>query len=232
MAPFRRQLSSPAPTNPSQGDSPVDPAFHHGGDRRSMPSPSSPSPLPTSDEGYPSWLPKRPPPPAPRSTYHSSNANMWGADPGPSEPPVFSAGRKPTPRSVRIVSLQDEFGRREPTEQTRISSAAHPHGHHRVWSRATPTGVSPGPTVFSPTLIDGSRIVGPPRPRFRASGLHLELLRNPSWKSRLHFFLFPLFVFAHIPLQTFFDFNAVFILIQCVSLFQPYLSCLLHHAQC
>lgn len=30
---------------------------------------------------------------------------------------------------------------------------------------------------------------------------------------RLFYYLFPVFVFAHIPLQTFFDFNAVFILI-------------------
>jgi hypothetical protein len=52
------------------------------------------------------------------------------------------------------------------------------------------------------------------QPKFRAPGLHLELLRDPSWKTRLHFYLFPLLVFAHIPIQTFLDFNAVFILIE------------------
>jgi hypothetical protein len=36
---------------------------------------------------------------------------------------------------------------------------------------------------------------------------------------RLYFYLWPLLVFAHIPLQTFFDFNAVFVLIQCVSIY-------------
>ena len=52
-----------------------------------------------------------------------------------------------------------------------------------------------------------------PRPRFNAPGLNLEFLRNPSWKMRVWYYLFPLFVFGHIPLQTFFDFNAVFILL-------------------
>src|SRR6266852_278115 len=93
--------------------------------------PSQQSPVSsTSSEGYPSWLPKRPPPPAPGSTLHSlSTAMMFGAD-GPAEqhpggggagagpasasedrqqqtPVPFSGGRKPTPRSVRIVSMQD-----------------------------------------------------------------------------------------------------------------------------
>jgi hypothetical protein len=52
------------------------------------------------------------------------------------------------------------------------------------------------------------------QPKFRAPGLHLELLRDPSWKTRLHFYLFPLLVLAHVPIQTFLDFNAVFILIE------------------
>ena len=54
------------------------------------------------------------------------------------------------------------------------------------------------------------------RPKFRSNGLHPELLRNPSLLARLYFYLFPFFTFYHIPLQTFFDFNAVFILLQCV----------------
>src|SRR6267154_473690 len=97
--------------------------------------PSQQSPVSTSSEGYPSWLPKRPPPPAPGSTLHSlSTAMMFGSD-GPPEqhpgggggpasaaaaaasgaasedrqlhqtPVPFSGGRKPTPRSVRIVSM-------------------------------------------------------------------------------------------------------------------------------
>ncbi|KAI0044572.1 hypothetical protein FA95DRAFT_1562103 [Auriscalpium vulgare] len=161
-----------------------------------------------SSEGYPSWLPKRPPPPAPASTFRSSTANMFGE--GPSDAPPVFGGRKPTPRSVRIVSLQDS-ARREPTEQTRVSSAPL---HSRVWSRATGAGVSP-------TLFSQAGAPRPPRPRFNAQGLHLELLRNPSWKSRLHFYLFPLLVFAHLPLQTFFDFNAAFILIEVAKFPNP-----------
>ncbi|KZT66490.1 hypothetical protein DAEQUDRAFT_730193 [Daedalea quercina L-15889] len=172
-------------------------------------SPQSPQGKSFSSEGYPSWLPKRPPPPAPRSTLQSSVVGMYaGSEPGPSTEPYV--GRKPTPRSVRIVSLQgsssqpekDSKARREPTDQSRTFSAP---AHARVWSRATSAGLTP--TLFSA----GSPQF--PRPRFRSVGLHPELLRHPSWRMRCLFFLFPLFVFAHIPLQTFFDFNAVFILI-------------------
>ncbi|KAJ7102848.1 hypothetical protein C8R44DRAFT_808644 [Mycena epipterygia] len=153
-------------------------------------------------EGYPSWLPKRPPHPAPASTFQSSVHEA-----GPSEQP-FVGGRKPTPRSVRIVSLQDtaygDKDRREPTDQTRVGIPP-----PRVWSRGMGTPLSP--TVFSSADDSQPR---PPQPKFHATGLHLELLQNPGLKFRLYFYLFPLFVFAHIPLQTFFDFNAVFMLIQ------------------
>jgi hypothetical protein len=176
----------------------------HHGDVSEQPSSSSPHRMSLGSEGYPSWLPKRPPPPAPGSTFQSSFGQHGEGN--PSEP--FVGGRKPTPRSVRIVSLQNEkdtYGRREPTDQTRGSNPL----HTRVWSRATGTGMSP-------TLLSSAGVF-PPRvaqPRFRSTGLHLELLRNPVVESRIYFHLLPLFVFAHIPLQTFFDFNAVFILLQ------------------
>ncbi|KAJ7667406.1 hypothetical protein B0H17DRAFT_1142715 [Mycena rosella] len=152
-------------------------------------------------EGYPSWLPKRPLHPAPASTFQSSVHEA-----GPSEPP-FVGGRKPTPRSVRIVSLQDttsaEKDRREPTDQTRVGIPP-----PRVWSRGMGTPLSA--TAFASPDNEPRA----PQPKFNATGLHLELLRHPDLKFRLYFYLFPLFVFAHIPLQTFFDFNAVFMLIQ------------------
>ncbi|KAH9920648.1 uncharacterized protein B0H18DRAFT_1086374 [Fomitopsis serialis] len=165
--------------------------------------PQSPPGKSSSSEGYPSWLPKRPPPPAPRSTLQSSVAGMYtGAEPGPSTEP-FVGGRKPTPRSGSGDQAEKESkARREPTDQSRAFSGP---AHARVWSRATSAGLTP--TLFS----SGSPQF--PRPRFRSAGLHLELLRHPSWRMRCLFFFFPLFVFAHIPLQTFFDFNAVFILI-------------------
>ncbi|KAI0263628.1 hypothetical protein BC834DRAFT_844491 [Gloeopeniophorella convolvens] len=175
----------------------------------------------SSDGGYPSWLPQRPPPPAPGSTLHSFSTNiLLAADAGPStepEPPAaapvlpFAGGRKPTPRSVRVVSVQDAAAAarrdRDATDQTRVSSlAAPPLLSSRVWSRAT----GRSPTLLSQALR--ARAAAPPR--FRAQGLHLELLRDPSWKTRLHFYLFPLLVFAHVPLQTFLDFNAVFMIIE------------------
>jgi hypothetical protein len=169
------------------------------------PSASSNSPrrMSLGSEGYPSWLPKRPPPPAPQSTFQSFDRH-GGA--GPSDQFQFVGGRKPTPRSVRIVSLADSddgYGRREATDQTRVGHA-YPH-HARVWSKATSAGIPHA--LFTSDLL-------PPRPKFRVRGLHLELLRNPSWTSRLYFYLLPIFVFLHIPLQTFLDFNIVYILLQ------------------
>lgn len=193
-----RQTSPESPPNTSSpGSSPVD----QRGDA-SQPSSASPRRMSKDSEGYPSWLPKRPPPPAPASTFHSS---IGLHDAGPSEPAPFIGGRKPTPRSVRIVSLQEAYaekGRREPTDQTRVNNS-------RVWSRAAGAALMPG--AFTSGDPFQSHL---PQPKFHSRGLHLELLRNPSLLSRLYFYLFPLLVFVHIPIQSFFDFNIVFILIQ------------------
>ncbi|KAJ6510777.1 hypothetical protein C8R45DRAFT_1161753 [Mycena sanguinolenta] len=147
-------------------------------------------------EGYPSWLPRRPlhPAPPPTSTFHSEREFPVEPVVETETPPVVG-GRKATPRSVRIVSLQQEAAagqaRREPTEP-------------RVWSRAMGT----------PLLAQSQPHVDRAQPRFRAKGLHLELLRYPSPWMRLYFLAWPLLVFAHVPLQTFFDFNALFVLVQ------------------
>lgn len=129
-----------------------------------------------------------------------------GGLPDPSPIETTPVGRKPTERSVRIVSLQDDFvvvdkDQREPVPPGRDGAPA------RVWSRAAGAALTPG--VFA--LPD--RV---PQPRFRARGLHLELLRNPSRLVHFYFHLYPLLVFTHIPLQSYFDFNAVFILLQYV----------------
>lgn len=229
--------------------------------------PGQQSPTSTSSEGYPSWLPKRPPPPAPGSTLHSlSTAMMFdggggGAGAGeipaaaspssdrqqPQTPVPFSGGRKPTPRSVRIVSMQDSNAasgggagsgaRREPTERTtatpRVSSTVAGASHYRlpslpflpsslfrsrVWSRAKASaleGLSPTLLLSSSQTPDARlRAANAAPPKFRSPGLHLELLRDPSWKTRLHFYLFPLLVLAHLPLQSYLDFNAVYIMIE------------------
>ena len=155
---------------------------------------------------------------------------------------AFTGGRKPTPRSVRIVSMQDSaaassggaagmVSRRE-TDQTttRVSSFLFGLGS-RIWSRATASAPGHSPTLLSQTpdaphshshgrlrsaatAAAAAAAASAAQPKFRAPGLHLELLRDPSWKTRLHFYMFPLIVFAHIPIQTFLDFNAVFILIE------------------
>lgn len=161
----------------------------------------------------------------------------------PQPPPApFVGGRKPTPRSVRIVSMQDSAGaaasgsagmvsRRE-TDQTttRVSS--------RIWSRATTSPLGHSPTLLPQTpdaahshsharlrsaaaAAAAAAAASAAQPKFRSPGLHLELLRDPSWKTRLHFYLFPLLVLAHIPIQTFLDFNAVFILIEVAKFPNP-----------
>jgi hypothetical protein len=196
-----RPIISPSSSEPSppQDDSPLE----RRSDSQEVSSSSPQNPVVAreseSSEGYPSWLPKRPPPPGPTSTFQSS---VGFHEPQTPEPVIV--GRKPTPRSVRIVSVGDsqgDSGRREPTDQTRASQP----GHARVWSRATTAGKSQ--TVFSAHL-------GQPLPRFKSNGLRLELLRNPSPLFRIYYYLLPIITFYHVPVQTFFDFNAVFILIQ------------------
>lgn len=206
--PHDRSISAdPTPKSSSRHTPPL--AFNTGpGTASEEPSSSSPqSPQvvqSSSSEGYPSWLPKRPPPPAPRSTIHSTVPGMLsessGRSAGGTEP--FVGGRKPTPRSVRIVSLQDSM--QGDIIPSRRSSAP---AHARVWSRATSAGLTTTAFSSAPTQTHVAR------PRFRSSNFHPELLRHPDWKMRVWFFLFPIFVFAHIPLQTFFDFNAVFMLL-------------------
>jgi hypothetical protein len=85
-----------------------------------------------------------------------------------------------------------------------------------LWSR-TKLSVLTG---LSPTLVSSQKPDARLRtaiaalPRFGSPGLHLKLLRDPSWKTRLHFYPFPLLILAHLPLQKFLDFNAVYVLIE------------------
>jgi len=53
------------------------------------------------------------------------------------------------------------------------------------------------------------------RPKFNAMNVDLgKHVASPSSLARFYFFVFPLLAFAHLPLQTYLDFNAVYILIQ------------------
>lgn len=137
----------------------------------------------------------------------------------PPPPETFSGGRKATPRSIRVVSLQDNaqasanpYNRRDITDQTPQNNSLRP----RVWSRATTTGLSG--TVVLPTVKTQEHSQ---TPKFRSTGLHPELLRNPSALTRLYFYLLPFMTFYHIPVQTFFDFNAVFIILQIAKFPNP-----------
>ncbi|KAK2464966.1 hypothetical protein APHAL10511_003042 [Amanita phalloides] len=231
--------SNSPPSNPSNSQSA----------RGMMSATSSPSPnrrTSRDSEGYPSWLPKRPPPPAPTSTFRSSvgvldfdqefgvipgrESHDVQRDPGPPEPgpemsphdPYFG-GRKPTTRSVRIVSLEDPSADVGvlPSQGKRIHSGhSHVQGEEYVSPAANPAVVLPGVRALS--RAGGAGILAaaqttafsPSHPKFNARGLHLQIFRSPSKLARLYFYLYPFLVFAHLPLQTFFDFNAVFILVQ------------------
>ncbi|KAG6848535.1 hypothetical protein H0H93_016245 [Arthromyces matolae] len=182
----------PVANTSSPGSSPI-----AQGDLSEQPSSSSRRRMSKDSEGYPSWLPRRPAPPAPTSTFQSS---VGLAETAPSEISQFVGGRKPTPRSVRIVSLQN--ARREPTDQTRVANSS------RAWSKAT--GAPVAPALFS-SSGPSPRV---PQPKFHSRTVNLDLLRNPTLRFHFYFYLWPLLVFAHIPLQTFFDFNAVYILFQ------------------
>ncbi|KZP06789.1 hypothetical protein FIBSPDRAFT_966141 [Athelia psychrophila] len=175
------------PSDPPSSASPTSPASPY--------TPHTPARVSEASDGYPSWLPKRPPPPAPGSTFHSSTGG------GPSE--FAFGGRRPTPRSIRIVNVPGTGTRRQPTDQTRVPSGPI---QPRAWSKATGAGLRDAAAQAAAARAR--------KPRFRAAALHPELVQSPSAWTRIQFFLFPLFALAHIPLQTYFDFNAVYILFE------------------
>lgn len=215
-----RQVSSPDP-QPSNGNSnksptTADPSPTNNVADTSQPSSTSPPPRMSKDsEGYPSWLPKRPPPPAPASTMHSS-VGVLEPDPD-TDPELFASlgGRKPTPRSVRIVSLHgvNPLGRGKFGRHGRDNSRLGAPG--RAWSRGTaPSMPAAGDEQNGYTYAyhTSTRI---PQPKFNTKNLDLKTpMVTPSTWARLYFFIFPILAFAHLPLQTYFDFNAVYILIQ------------------
>ncbi|KAJ2912283.1 hypothetical protein MD484_g8135, partial [Candolleomyces efflorescens] len=273
--------------------SPIPPsAYQYGGTtatRDAAPSRSS-----RHSEGYPSWLPRRPPPPAPASTVGTStpapfdrdyfatdedldldaemrhldaqygefgrlDRPLTGTDADEEEEspvapnPLLLGGRKPTPRSVRIVNLERAPAGMQITEELRTPKAAataagqgRPHSHpsyatsyaywkgrqNRVSSGSTAVahpGAAAVPSRGWPrphTMFDSvasswfppgaapDSLEPRPRPRFNTRGLHLELLRSPSLWMKVYYRLWPLLVLAHLPLQTFLDFNTAYMLIQ------------------
>ncbi|CAG7850539.1 SubName: Full=Uncharacterized protein {ECO:0000313/EMBL:CCA67558.1} [Serendipita indica DSM 11827] len=146
--------------------------------------------------------------------------------------------RRATPRSVRYApGSVDHVRGQEPTEQTRraSSSASQAYGgygygyapghrgeytHVRAFSRSatnpyaartqSPLGIEPPNTGW----MSQTPTPPVPAPRFRARNLNLSLLRSPSKFIKLRYLLQPVTFFAHVPIQLFFDFNVVYILVQ------------------
>lgn len=52
------------------------------------------------------------------------------------------------------------------------------------------------------------------RPRFRAPNVNLGILQSPSWWMRLWFYVWPIWVYGTVVLQSFLDLNSVFCLVQ------------------
>lgn len=225
------------------------------------------SPSPGSETNYPSWLPRRPAPPAPPSTFGSFDngyaahergrgalANIFGwrstpshsrnltsesgyvpsshqphrasIDPAQPEREIDveeTQGRKATPRSVRIISVPPEARSKETSDQTRRQSSGgwgnYSTGQVRAFGRGATnpwatymTSQSPLPMLSWPADLPPTRVA----PRFKARSLNLGLLRSTSRVARLRFHFSPFTYFAHVPIQLFLDFNAIYILTQCV----------------
>ncbi len=169
------------------------------------------SPHRMDSEGYPAWLPQRPPPPAPASTVRSSTMDVTTVqEAGPSShPPVLVLWWEEGHAPVREDSEHAGFSIRCGREGETCSNRSYTSRQYSA-SMVTATGAALSPTVFSTTDLPTRGL----QPKFRSRGLNIDLLRNPSPFARVYFYLFRVFIFAHLFLQTFFDFNAVFIIIQ------------------
>ncbi|KDQ12604.1 hypothetical protein BOTBODRAFT_56655 [Botryobasidium botryosum FD-172 SS1] len=190
--------------------------------------PSSPS-SPGSEKRYPSWLPKRPPPPEPASTLPSAREPRTSTDADvddhdhddsayPSPHGVLDAlhrltghERKPTPRSIRIINIAPPapaaLGPHTPENNLDIDGGDEKTGKRRSqqpYNRAS---------IMSHMSLS-AELALPPMPRFRARAHNLALLRNPSLLFRVWHVLLPFFAIVTFALQTFFDFNVVYILLQ------------------
>lgn len=219
--PSRRASPEESASQPNNNNSPVnnsptspDPSPNDNRADTSQPSSSSPPRMSKDSEGYPSWLPKRPPPPAPASTMHSS---VGVPEPEPdTDPELFATlgGRKPTPRSVRIVSLHGVNPTGRGKDGRRGADNLRPGQPARAWSKATAPAMpsSDDQGGYAYPYYTSTRI---PQPKFNAKNLDLRKgVVTPSILARLYFYIFPILAFAHLPLQTYFDFNAVYMLIQ------------------
>lgn len=84
---------------------------------------------------------------------------------------------------------------------------------------ATPvSAIPPHMRVYlpQPAMVPGATTPVPPKPRFRAHGLHLNILRSPSMLMYLWYLLWPLWVFGLVLIQSLLDLVGVWTIIECV----------------
>ncbi|KAH8111648.1 hypothetical protein DFH11DRAFT_1546499 [Phellopilus nigrolimitatus] len=132
----------------------------------------------------------------------------------------FIAGPKPWWRGTGTAST--------PLSPTVFSPSPFPGGYASVpGTGAPPSSVPPHMRTYFPHPgMHGVRDSGvhgngfpagmtpPVRPRFRAPYLDLGILRSPSAWMKLLYILWPLWVYGLVLLQTFFDLNSVYCLVQ------------------
>lgn len=179
------------------------------------------------NNNYPSWLPKRPGKPVLGRISHDSQQQGGGGDMRTSNETTSSSGRADASNtgSGGRRPWAAKYGRRPADRAVRILAVPRDHTDPaglatRSRSIAFRTATSVGEGSSEPSPVGDSfagreqpRLSGA-RPRFRTRDLHLELARHPSLWNRLLFFLFPIIIFAYIPIQAFLDYNAVFMLFQ------------------
>ena len=149
------------------------------------------------------------PPPAPSSTLHSlGTAIAFGSDggAGPADHPRRASASKDRQQQTlsRACANPNHAPLASSTCKTRIPSLPPVLVVDRISTRLKlvvlippPPASSSLPQFSAPVYVKCCESVS-----FRSPGLHLELVRDPSWKTCIQFYLPPLVVLAHAILQT------------------------------
>jgi len=69
--------------------------------------------------------------------------------------------------------------------------------------------------------MGGLTLPPPPPPRFKAKNLHLGILNHPSPWMKLYFYTWPVLVLYHVVLQSFLDFNVVYMILSVAKFPNP-----------
>ncbi|TFK25902.1 hypothetical protein FA15DRAFT_703346 [Coprinopsis marcescibilis] len=161
-------------------------------------------------------------PPAAAVRHSAASEDLTGAAAG--SPTAYGFGDLHARTHSQSQWYSRKHQHRESNHEKRISSGATAVAPvHQAHTRAYSRGAAP-PAFFNSVASAGGISMGAggagdagerrTRPKFNLRGLHLEMMRSPSGWMKVYYRLWPILVFAHIPVQTFLDFNAVYMLVQ------------------